>query len=155
MTEITFYRQKRRDGSVRSGLELDGETQLGLIQGVTNESEDDDFSMVLDWFLDLTIQVPDVIEHSDPQKARLELLKLQTAIQDGLDRLVQAMGAGLDHEIPFRWSDFNLLPEGYHATFLCRAANRTMGRELSQEVQQFALRWKNDLAELKQLTVAL
>ena len=57
MTEITFYRQQRRDGSIRSGLELNGEPQFGLIQSWPSETSDDDLSMVLDYSLTLEQQM--------------------------------------------------------------------------------------------------
>lgn len=153
MTEITFYRQQRRDGSIRSGLELNGEPQFGLIQSWPLETSDDDLSMVLDWYIDLTIQSPNPIDHSDPEQTKNELLKLQTSIQHGLNQLANSMGAGVDFESPVLWSKFPELSEGFHVEMVCRASSRISSRQLMREINEFANHWLEYLGNLKQLTV--
>jgi len=153
MTEITFYRQQRRDGSIRSGLELNGEPQFGLIQSWPSETSDDDLSMVLDWYIDLTIQSPNPIDHSDPEQTKNELLKLQASIQHGLNQLANSMGAGVDFESPVLWSKFPELSEGFHVEMVCRASSRISSRQLMREIHEFANHWLEYLGNLKQLTV--
>jgi hypothetical protein len=153
MTEITFYRQQRRDGSIRSGLELNGEPQFGLIQSWPSETSDDDLSMVLDWYIDLTIQSPNPIDHSDPEQTKNELLKLQASIQHGLKQLANTMGAGVDFESPVIWSKFPELSEGFHVEMVCRASSRITSRQLMREINEFANHWLEYLGNLKQLTV--
>jgi hypothetical protein len=153
MTEITFYRQQRRDGSIRSGLELNGEPQFGLIQSWPSETSDDDLSMVLDWYIDLTIQSPNPIDHSDPEQTKNELLKLQASIQHGLNQLANSMGAGVDFESPVIWSKFPELSEGFHVEMVCRASSRITSRQLMREINEFANHWLEYLGNLKQLTV--
>jgi len=153
MTEITFYRQQRRDGSIRSGLELNGEPQFGLIQSWPSETSDDDLSMVLDWYIDLTIQSPNPIDHSDPEQTKNELLKLQASIQHGLNQLANSMGAGVDFESPVLWSKFPELSEGFHVEMVCRASSRISSRQLMREINEFANHWLEYLGNLKQLTV--
>ncbi len=153
MTEITFYRQQRRDGSIRSGLELNGEPQFGLIQSWPSETSDDDLSMVLDWYIDLTIQSPNPIDHSDPEQTKNELLKLQASIQHGLNQLENSMGAGVDFESPVIWSKFPELSEGFHVEMVCRASSRITSRQLMREINEFANHWLEYLGNSKQLTV--
>ncbi len=153
MTEITFYRQQRRDGSIRSGLELNGEPQFGLIQSWPSETSDDDLSMVLDWYIDLTIQSPNPIDSSDPDQTKNELLKLQASIQHGLNQLANSMGAGVDFESPVLWKNFPELSDGYEIELVCRASNRISSRQLMNEIHGFAHHWLEYLGSLKQLTV--
>ena len=135
MTEITFYRQQRRDGSIRSGLELNGEPQFGLIQSWPSETSDDDLSMVLDWYIDLTIQSPNPIDSSDT------------------DQIGDSMGAGVDFESPVLWKNYPELSDGYEIELVCRASNRISSRQLMNEIHGFAQHWLEYLGSLKQLTV--
>ena len=54
MPNLTFYRQKRVDGGVRTGVELDGETVASLF-----EEGDPERDPALLWFVDLRCEGPD------------------------------------------------------------------------------------------------
>jgi hypothetical protein len=109
--------------------------------------------MVLDWYIDLTIQSPNPIDHSDPEQTKNELLKLQASIQHGLNQLANSMGAGVDFESPVIWSKFPELSEGFHVEMVCRASSRITSRQLMREINEFANHWLEYLGNLKQLTV--
>ena len=63
MPELDFYRQQRRDGAIRTGIEIDGETVLGRFEQVA-----EDANPVLAWWVDVRCKgrrLPD-----EPEAAR-------------------------------------------------------------------------------------
>src|SRR5438876_12275597 len=98
MTEFAFYRQKRRDGGIRTGIEINGETELGLEEGFTGDEQDP----VLLWFVDLRMEGKKL--PTDPEEVRQWLLKHSPGICAGFQLLAGEIQAGVDfNTYPYLW----------------------------------------------------
>ncbi len=137
MHELTFYRQKRNDGGVRTGLELDGETVLGIFEDGSPDEEDNPMGMALLWFVDvrcLGAEVPD-----RPEAARDWLVEHAPTILTGLSGLAGGLAAGLDNGgEPIVWSDFPGAPVGGSIELVCSATGRVTGRSMAGVLEEIA-----------------
>lgn len=93
MTTITFYRQSRRDGGVRTGIEIDGDTVLSRFD---EGSSDVDPAIV--WYVDVKCR-GNALPH-DPAGARRFLIQHEGAIRAALVGLADNIPAGID---PTAW----------------------------------------------------
>lgn len=139
MTEITFYRQKRRDGSVRSGLHATGPYDLENFEKGPEQLADDPCAHVLDWFIDLQLQSPRQMD--DAEAARDELLSHADEITAGLNRMVDEIGVGLDSNRPVVWQNFPELPTGYSCRLNCSISLKYRGMPYMDLLRDFVGRW--------------
>ena len=63
MTKLTFYRQGRKDGGIRTGVEVNDESVLGRF-----EEGDKETDSALDWYVDIRCSVSKL--GNDPEDAR-------------------------------------------------------------------------------------
>ena len=137
MHELTFYRQKRYDGGVRMGVELDGEhTLLAIFQEGPLEEQDNPLSSALLWYFDLRCHGDDL--PTQPEQAREWLRSFEASIRDGLRRLVSAISLGVDDSSPIRWDDFEGLPEGVRVEAVLSSIRRVKNDELLRVVEEIA-----------------
>src|SRR5260370_39414020 len=88
MPVITFYRQARRDGCIRTGVELDGDVLFGRLEGGST-----DFDPVLTWYVELQCAGENL-----PQEAeviRQWLIDRAPFFQTGRESLAQELDTGL------------------------------------------------------------
>ena len=131
MSKLIFYRQKRFDGGLRTGLELDG-------LNVADEFEDGsgERDPTLRWYVELRCEGPSV--PSDPYDATDWLLDLAPLAREGFRLLAEQLEVGVDRDLyNLIWSDFPIQPEGANLKIACLAIRRADGLEMSGVVQQF------------------
>jgi hypothetical protein len=142
VTKIIFYRQKRRDGGIRTGVEINGETALGLEEGFAG----DELDPVLLWFVDLRCEGKKL--PTDPEEVREWLLKHSPVIRAGFETLAGQIGAGIDfNTYPYLWPVPNA-PRGVHMTIACSAMRRNDARAIREVLSDIATHWQETLARL-------
>jgi len=135
MHELTFYRQQRQDGGVRTGIELDNsETLLIDFQEGPADRQGDPLGAALTWYVDLRCRGEDL--PTKPEPARLWFLSHREAFRDGLEELADRLAAGTDDSFPIRWEDFRNALGDAEAEIVCSATRRLGGRELADNLRE-------------------
>lgn len=148
MVKITFFRQKRRDGAVRSGIDVDGETLWHRLESTTESESDDGFDPVLSWFVDLEF-IGEALPFQ-PHEARQWLLDHANHIQDWLQKTLEPIRAGFD------MAQFPLIREqpefetGVHLLLRLSAVRRAGVRELMDVLSEIATHMPSYIEELSQ-----
>ena len=149
MTEITFYRQQRRDGSIRSGLHATGPFDLENFELGPEDLADDPYANVLDWFIDLQLESPtDLI---NAEAARDELLACKGAIRSGLNQMIDELGVGVDSSMALIWQNFPELPPGYSCRLNLSISRRFRGKTYIDLLQDFMEQWPEYCQSLRVL----
>ena len=142
MSKITFYRQKRRDGGIRTGVEINGETELGLEEGFTG----DELDPVLVWFVDLRCEGQKL--PADAEAVRAWLLKYTSVIRSGFQSLAEEILAGIDfNSYSYLWPVPDA-PRGVRMLIACCAMRRLEAREMRGVLLDIAANWAERLQRL-------
>ena len=149
MTEITFYRQQRRDGSIRSGLHATGPYDLENFELGPEQLADDPYANVLDWFIDLQLESPTDLKNAEA--ARDELLACKSAIRSGLNLMIQELGVGVDSSSPLTWQNFPELPPHYSCRLNLSISGRFRGKSYIDLIQDFMEHWPDYCRSLRVL----
>ena len=133
---LTFYRQKRVDGGIRTGIMLDGETVLGRF-----EEGRSDYDPALIWSVDLRCKGKGLPETAED--ARRWFLGHESMIRDGFHRYAEQLRAGSDVTGPYllEWSDFRSPPPGITMTIACGALRRVDALMLASVIEDTGVRW--------------
>jgi hypothetical protein len=151
MPKLTFYRQKRFDGGIRTGLEwgldLDPtfEGESTLLERFEPGEEERDPSLL--WFVDIRCEGPGVPSSLD--EAPRWFLSTKPVIDDGLARFadhLRQVGADLDH-YPLEWSEFPNT-DNVERKIVCSAIRRTVCRELSEILDDVREHWSEWIEEM-------
>lgn len=145
MPFLTFYRQKRSDGGVRTGVELGVELEGGDIGSETIldrfEMGEGDRDPALLWFVDVRCEGPGV--PNDAEAARQWLLSTGPIIMEGFthfaDRL-RRVGSDLD-DYPLRSADIPDGGDGVERMIVCSAIRRLDARGLAEILDDIRLHW--------------
>jgi hypothetical protein len=138
---LSFYRQQRRDGGVRTGIEIDDHTELGRFE---NEAEDSD--PVLAWWVDLRCEGRKL--PMDPESARRWFLEHAAVIHRGFQTLANEMEAGLDFNTwPHVWPVPGS-PRGVRMAIACNASRRRDGLKMPQILKEIDQHWEELIATL-------
>jgi hypothetical protein len=151
MPKLTFYRQKRFDGGVRTGLELGYEydgTEVGDLTVLERfESGDDDRDPTLLWFVDVRCEGPGI--PTGPEQATTWFLATKPVIDDGLIRFadqLRRVGSDLD-DFPLQWTDFPAV-DGVERKIVCSAVRRIECRELAEILDDVRGHWSDWIEEM-------
>jgi hypothetical protein len=146
MKKLTFYHQKRRDGGIRTGVELEGERILELFQP---GSPLEDPKLL--WWID--VRCSQKIWPSEPEEVRAWLLENAQRIEGGLKALAAELSAGIDVNWPAR----NVVPGRGDAKIeiFCSAMRRVAGREIQAEIAKLARNWQTIIAKLPSNELAI
>lgn len=147
MTTLLFYRQARRDGGIRTGVEF-RETPIAEVF----EEGTGDFDPVLRWYLDLRCDGDGV--PSDPEQAIDWLASLGSVVRTGAFAFAQELLAGLDHDIyTFSYNRFEGVPQGVSLSLNAKVNCRSAGQELASVLVLLARNWEETLLSLKSADV--
>src|SRR5438105_3447 len=91
MPSIHFFRQLRRDGGIRTGVDVEDETVLWRFHPGRHRGDPDP---AIEWYVDVRCQGPR-LPH-DPEGARDWLLKNGRAIHAALEAVAESIPAGVD-----------------------------------------------------------
>lgn len=141
MSRLVFYRQKRFDGSIRTGVELDDETIAHKFEEPVGDRDP-----VLLWYVDLRCEGSGV--PSDPTAAVHWLLDQAKTIQQGFRRFAEKLRLGADIDLySIRWNEFEGLPPATEMTIVCSASNRIAARGLAEILADLGDRWREILVD--------
>lgn len=145
MAKITFYRQKRIDGGLRSGISVGDETVLGLFEPGPTDNDP-----ALLWYVDLRCEGARL--PTDPKEAREWLLRHEDVIRAGFADCARECSAGIDPDIyPRLWSDFASTPKDIRMVIALSAVRRVDAREISKVLQDIGSHWGHYIRALKPL----
>jgi hypothetical protein len=143
MPKLTFYRQGRADGAIRTGIELDEDTIFE-----TYEASGSEVDPTLLWYIDLRCKGPGI--PSDPQEAKHWLLDSEAIIRAGFSRCANEFEAGRDVELyPIFWSKFHELPEGVEITIACATNRRIWALSVPKLLEDVAEHWRERIEHLE------
>jgi hypothetical protein len=142
MPKLTFYRQRRRDGGTRTGVDVDGAAVLQQFEAGKKPSDP-----VLLWFVDIRCEGPSL--PATPEGARDWLLAQAETVTTALERLADDIGPGLDVNVwPLRYP----VPgtrKGVRLAVVCSATRRLAGREMATVLKDLADNWAKYVRGLK------
>jgi hypothetical protein len=132
MDKLNFYHQKRGDGGLRSGIDLNEQRVLENFEP-GNLPQDS----ALLWFIDIRCSAEKL--PSEPESIRHWFLDRNDVIQPALRQLANDLCAGIDRDWPFR----RVIPtqDGVQMVIFCSAIQRLTGREISQILTDLAKSW--------------
>ncbi len=133
---LTFFRQERIDGGVRTGLMLGIETVFERF-----EISGEEYDPTLAWSVDLRCNGPSL--PTQPPEAKAWLLANQNLIRDGFLRYAEQLSVGSDPTgiKLLEWSDFQLAPPGVQLKIVCGALRRVDALFLSTKVKFVGEHW--------------
>ena len=149
MATITFFRQAREDGGVRTGIETDDAVVWESFE--PGESHDDP---ALSWYVDLRCESADLPEEAD--QVRKWLLENAAPICDAFRAAADKVRVGLDAQFePF---EFAIGPasstEATTMRIVCSAIRRLDARAMAGKLDEIAEHWEKLLRQLSPGTVA-
>jgi hypothetical protein len=142
MPKLVFYRQKRADGGLRTGVELDDNPIAETFEEGVSESDP-----ALLWYVDLRCEGEGI--PTDADDAADWLIDNGETIQRGFARYADELRAGMDPDIySLIWAGFNPMPQDVHMEIACSAIRRIDARHMAELVAEIGLRWYDILHEL-------
>ena len=141
MKTITFYHQKRRDGGVRTDIELQGDRLLEIFKPGRGEPDS-----ALDWFVDVRSRGRNL--PSDPEAVRELLLRWGDQIGIHLEQMATDLHAGIDPDWPFT-SDVFISAAGVTTEIVCSAVRRLSGREIGRVLLKLKRDWPRLIESLR------
>jgi len=143
MSTITFCRQARRDGSVRTGIEIDQNTVLARF-----EQGKSDTDPALVWYVDVKFRGNGLA--TTPQVARAWLIRQEKAVTRLLNALADEIPAGID---PSDWplKRERTLASGIRMVVVCSAVRRVEAAHLAEILRDLAAGWRKRLEALPQV----
>jgi hypothetical protein len=143
MSKLVFYRQKRYDGGMRTGVELDDDRVADWFDPGPDETD-----RALLWYIDLRCEgsgVPDA-----PEFALDWLLEHGPIIRDGFSRFGDHLRNGFDPDIyTVRWTDFTNVPPDVTMLIACSAIRRVDALEMGSHLLEIATNWDKIIETLK------
>ena len=143
MPKLVFYRHKRYDGGIRTGVELDDDRVADWFDPGPDEND-----RALLWYVDLRCEgsgVPD-----EPELALDWLSGHGPIIRDGFSRCADHLRNGIDPDIyTVRWTDFRNVPPDVTMLIACSAIRRVDALEIGAHLSEIATDWDTIIATLK------
>ncbi|HJT35852.1 MAG TPA: hypothetical protein VJ783_27740 [Pirellulales bacterium] len=141
MQSLSFYRQARIDGGVRTGVDW-GDTSLLHFFEPGNDDEDP----VLNWAIDLVFESRKL--PLDPEEARQWLIAREKEVVAALLKVSEELKVGIDASAWPLHLPLLGLPRGIKGKVICIARRREDGRQISTHVRQLARSWKSVIGSL-------
>ena len=143
MPKLTFYRQGRADGAIRTGIELDDDTIFENYEEGRHEVDP-----TLSWYVDLRSKGPGI--PSDPQEAKQWLLDHQEIVREGFSRCASELEAGRDVDLyPLLWRKFAGVPEDVEMTIVCATNRRIYALSVPELLKDVAEHWRERIEHLE------
>jgi hypothetical protein len=141
MAKITFYRQARIDGGVRTGLAIGDEIAFDNYEA--GSVHDDP---TLRWFVDVRVEgrAP-----TEPEAAREWLLDQAALIKAGLREFAHHLKAGVDSEAWPALYDVRGAPKGARIRLACSASSLLGARQIATVLSAVAAHFETYLKQLR------
>jgi hypothetical protein len=143
MSKVVFFRQRRYDLAIRTGIRLD---DVLIAHRFERASEEPDPSLL--WYLDVRCR-------GDAAPTRREevvpwLVKISNVVCGGMVQYADQLGACDDSEdYPLEWGEFPDAPAGLAIKIVCSAVQGTGAREMEEIVRSIAEDWEAILGGLR------
>src|SRR5688500_7350298 len=145
MPQITLYRQVRRDGGTRTGIEVDEDTAFSRFEEGAVERD-----AALVWYVDVRCTGSHLPQERGA--ARAWLLRHSDAIAALLRAAAEQVPAGYD---PVEWPlQTSGTIDGAGVTVACSAVRRAEARQLAQILQNLAAHLRDHIESLQALPAA-
>ncbi|MEY2429019.1 MAG: hypothetical protein QOJ40_1904 [Verrucomicrobiota bacterium] len=141
-TTLNFYRQQRKDGGIRTGVEINGDTVFGRFER-GNKHEDS----ALLWYVDIRCAGKNL--PTEPEAARQWLLDNSKIIQRAFDELADDLEAGIDLGTLTRTIAY--APKGVQMTIACSAIRRLEAKAIAKVLRGISARWEELIRRLPAL----
>jgi hypothetical protein len=141
MSDLLFYQQARRDGGVRTGIEVDGD----LILHRFDEGKSPNDPGLL-WFIDVSLNGPQV--PADAEAARDWLLAQKQPVVQALSEFAATFDTGVDIDALPIQTEFSTVIAGAKLQLSCSAARRGEARDLGSRIRYLARRWTSIIKSL-------
>lgn len=135
---LTFYRQQRVDGGIRTGIMVGDRTVLGRY-----DEGPGDYDPSLTWSVDLRCSGAGL--PTGAEAARRWLLDHEPLIRDGFLRYADDLKAGSDVTGPYllEWSHFAAQPPGVTMKIACGATRRVDALALATVIEDIGRSLRN------------
>ncbi len=141
MNTITFYRQARVDGGMRTGVSVDDETVLHEFK----RGKNDDNPALL-WFVDVRFRGKGL--PADPDDVREFLTAAAAKVKEALVAAADELSVGLDADV-LPYVREHEVQRGVTLKVVCSANRRTTGLQIAKQIRQIASRWAELVQDLK------
>jgi hypothetical protein len=143
MAKLLFYRQKRFDGGIRTGLEIDDATLVEQFDPVPGEPDP-----YLRWYVDVKCEGPAV--PADPDRAEDWFVERRDVLREKLLEYAKKIGHGVDVGLhSLNWNAQSLTGEDAQITIICSTADHQGARELPSILNDLAERWDEIMDSLE------
>jgi hypothetical protein len=134
MASLTFYRQARIDGGVRSGVDVDGVAVFERFQSGTREPDP-----VLRWYIDVRAEGKDLPR--EPEQVRAWFLSHASIIKPALLALAEKLQVGIDDEVwPYEFP-VAAAPKSTTMTLVVSAVRGLTPGSLAKELKKLGREW--------------
>lgn len=141
--KLTFYRQARADGGIRTGIELDEDTIFERFEKGGREADP-----TLLWYVELRCKGRGL--PAEPQEARRWLLDHEKLIVEGFSRCAAEFEAGRDIELyPLIWSKFHDTPKNTEMAIACATKNRPWALSIPRILGDIGSHWRERIEQLQ------
>src|SRR5216683_2642808 len=142
MAKIIFYRQKRRDDGIHTGIEIDGYTAMEQEEGIDWDNADP----ILVWYVELRCEGKKL--PGKAEEARKWLLEQGRFIRESLVSLASELQVGMDYNNwPLLWTVPNA-PRGVRMSVACHAMHRADALAIAEVISDVALHWQERIEKL-------
>jgi len=136
VSELTFFRQKRFDGGVRTGVEHDGVRLLRNFEQGPGDLEDMPLGSGLEWYIDLRFSGPTLPKQTESVKNWL--LDHTEAIRQSLSDFATLVGAGVDDEFPLESPPYEVGEQDIRLRVVSSVTKRVTRLNFAEIISQFA-----------------
>jgi len=146
MNRISFYRQARSDGGVRSGVDVNGGQAWSIFEPGAGDPDP-----ALEWYVDIEWSGSSLPTDADEAKALL--LAQEPRVSAACEALASRLEVGIDAEpAPFTQS-FDAGLSGVKAGVYCSAVHRVSGRDMGRNLKFIGTSWSRLLKQLHPVSV--
>ncbi len=140
---LSFYRQERVDGGIRTGIMLGMSTIFERF-----EIDGEEWDPSLAWSVELRCSGPSL--PTDPGDVKAWLLENEPQISDGFRRFSEDLAAGSDPTgvYPLQFGDFRNVPPGISMKIVCTALRRYDAFFLADHLNYVREHWTDLVSHL-------
>ena len=144
MDHLTFYRQARVDGGVRTGIDVNGQSLLEAFQ-----SGGDQHDPALLWYVDVRFQGEHFPTNSDAVSDWL--IQRSKTVRKGLNEAAEELAIGFDSELKPYERIISEPSDDAQIRVVVSAIRRIEGRDIAPELREISANWETILQQLAPL----
>jgi hypothetical protein len=148
MNKIIYYRQKRYDGAIRTGIVVNGDL---VLESLENESDEPDPALL--WYVDVRCEgkrLPTNVE-----EVRSWLLKQSPIVRHALGEFAEELQAGMDVDVWPLQRKIAHPQRGVRMNLVCSVARRLEALKIADILRGLAEVWEESIRAAQQPLEAL